>query len=587
MPGSKEGKIRQPIVSVLGHVDHGKTTFLDYIRGTGVVKREAGGITQHIGATEVPIDVIYKMCSGLIGKKRFSVPGLLFIDTPGHHSFATLRARGGALADIGVLVIDINEGLMPQTIESINILKMNKTPFVIAANKIDRIDGWQSGPEPFVLSVKKQSDRAIANLDEKIYKLIENLYSHGFPSERYDRIEDFTRNVAIVPMSAKTGEGVPDLLLMIVGLAQRFLEKNLRKEVGPGEGTILEIKEEKGLGTTLDTIIYSGTIRRGDPVVLWTKNGPLITKIKAILKPKPLDEIRDPRERFERVEEASAAAGVKLLLQEYGEIMAGTTIRVAPKGREKEVAEEMKDLYEMSIETEESGVIIKADAIGSLEALAYELRAINIPIKRAEVGPISKRDIVDAATIQDPLRRVILGFNVQILPEAKEALSGDVVVFTNSVVYKIVEDYEEWLGRRREELEKRTREEITHPGSIRILPDYIFRLSKPAIVGVRVLAGRIRPEQRLLKEDGRVVGRIKSIRSGEKTLKEAIAGQEVAISVEGVTVGRQIHPDEVMYIDISESDAKKLKTGDLNYDEKEILEKVISIKRKTNKFWAM
>ena len=581
------GKIRQPIVSVLGHVDHGKTTVLDYIRGSGVVKREAGGITQHIGATEVPIEVIYSVCAPLIGEKKFDVPGLLFIDTPGHHSFTTLRARGGALADIGVLVIDINEGLMPQTIESINILKMNKTPFVIAANKIDRIDGWNSRPEPFVMSVKEQTERGIENLDAKIYKLIENLYLHDFPSERYDRIEDFTRNVAIVPISAKTGEGIPDLLLMIVGLAQRFLEKNLRKEEGPGEGTILEIKEEKGLGTTLDTIVYAGTVKRGDTVVLWTKNGPLITKVKAILKPKPLDEIRDPRERFDRVESVSAAAGVKMLLQEYGEIMAGTTVRVAEKGREKEIAEEMKDLYEMSIETDESGVIVKADAIGSLEALAYELKAIGIPIKRAEVGPISRRDIVDAATIQDPLRKVILGFNVPMLPEAKDALSDEVTVFINNVVYKIVEDYEEWLGKRKEELEKKTREVITYPGSFRILPDYIFRLSKPAVVGVRVLAGRIRPEQRLLKEDGRVVGRIKSIRSGEKTLKEAIAGQEVAISVEGVTVGRQIHADDILYIDISEGDARKLKKTDLNYDEKEVLEKLISIKRKENKFWAM
>ncbi len=581
------GKIRQPIVSVLGHVDHGKTTLLDYIRGTGVVKREAGGITQHIGATEVPIDVIYKMCAPLIGKRKFTVPGLLFIDTPGHHSFTTLRSRGGALADIGVLVIDINEGLMPQTIESINIMKMNKTPFVIAANKIDRIDGWESREEPFVVSLKRQTDRAIANLDEKIYRLIENLYSHGFPSERYDRISDFTKNVAIVPVSAKTGEGIPDLLLMIVGLAQRFLERNLRTEEGPGEGTILEIKEEKGLGTTLDTIIYSGTMKRGDTVVAWTKNGPLITRIKAILKPKPLDEIRDPRERFDRVDEIHAAAGVKLLLQDTGEIMAGTTIRVAEKGREDEIASEMRERYEMSIETDENGVIIKADAIGSLEALAYELRAIGIPIKRAEVGPISKRDIVDAETIQDPLRRVVLGFNVPVLPEAKEAISDEVTIFTNNVVYKIVEDYEEWLSRKKEELESRSREEIVHPGSIRILPDYIFRVSKPAIVGVRVLAGRIRPEQRLLKEDGRVVGRIKSIRSGEKSLKEAIAGQEVAVAIEGVTVGRQIHPDEVLYIDIPEGDARKLKSMDLNYDEKEILEKVIKIKRKSDRFWAM
>ncbi len=584
------GKMRQPIVSVLGHVDHGKTTFLDRIRGTGVVKREAGGITQHIGATEVPIDVIYRVCGPLIGNRKFDVPGLLFIDTPGHHSFITLRSRGGSLADIAILVIDINEGLMPQSIESLNILKKNRTPFVILANKIDRIDGWRSQDRPFALSLAEQSPNAVRNLDEKIYKLIELLYSHGIPSERYDRISDFTKNVAIVPGSAKTGEGIADALLMVVGLAQRFLEQNLMVEEGPGEGTILEIKEDKGLGTTLDTIIYTGIMKRGEKVAVWTKNGTAITRIKAILKPKPLDEIRDPREKFDRVQEVSAATGVKLVLQDKIEgLLAGTTIRVILPGHEDEIRRQMKEEYEISIETDENGVIIKADALGSLEALAFELKGIGVPIKRAEVGPISRRDIVDAATINDPLRRVILGFNVDLLPAAKEEAANqeDLTIFLDKVVYKIVEDYEEWLEKRKAELENQSREEITYPGSIRILPDYIFRISKPAIVGVRVLAGRIKPEQRLLKEDGRVVGRIKSIREGNETLKEARAGQEVAVAIEGVTVGRQISPDEILYVNMSEGDVRALKKVKLNYDEQEIIDKVIEIKRKEDGFWGM
>ena len=145
-----ESYIRQPIVSVLGHVDHGKTTLLDYIRGSAVTAREAGAITQHIGATEVPIDVIHELCGKLLGGKKFHVPGLLFIDTPGHHAFTTLRSRGGALADLAVLVVDINDGLMPQSIEAINILKNYRTPFVVAVNKIDTIQGWKrkdSGPQ--------------------------------------------------------------------------------------------------------------------------------------------------------------------------------------------------------------------------------------------------------------------------------------------------------------------------------------------------------------------------------------------------------------------------------------------------------
>ena len=261
--------IRQPVVSVLGHVDHGKTKLLDAIRGTSVQAREAGAITQHIGATEVPIDHIYKVCGPLIGKKKFDVPGLLFIDTPGHHSFITLRARGGSLADIAVLVIDIREGIMPQTIESIKILRQYKTPFIIALNKVDTIQGWIPETDaPFVLNEKQQQDHTIAAFNDRLYSIIGDLSMQGISADRYDRIDDFTRTVALVPISAKEGIGVPDLLLMLIGLAQRFLEGQLAKAEGPGRGTILEIKEEKGLGKTLDMILYDGVMKKGDTVAL-------------------------------------------------------------------------------------------------------------------------------------------------------------------------------------------------------------------------------------------------------------------------------------------------------------------------------
>src|SRR3990172_8718009 len=233
--------IRQPIVSVLGHVDHGKTTVLDRIRGTAVASREAGGITQHIGATEVPLQAVLDACGDLVKGKAFRVPGLLFIDTPGHVAFSTIRARGGALADLAVLVVDVNEGFRPQTIESIGILKRYKTPFVVAANKIDLVPGWRRHDrQAFVAAARDQPSSAAEELDKRLYAIVARFFEHGFSADRYDRVEDFTTSVAIVPMSAKFGEGVPDLLLMLVGLAQRFLEAELRTEEGPAEGTILE-----------------------------------------------------------------------------------------------------------------------------------------------------------------------------------------------------------------------------------------------------------------------------------------------------------------------------------------------------------
>ncbi|MCK5309704.1 MAG: translation initiation factor IF-2 [Thermoplasmata archaeon] len=584
-----KSSIRQPIVSVLGHVDHGKTSLLDYIRGSTVVSREAGAITQHIGATEVPVEAIYKVCGPLMKKQNLSIPGLLFIDTPGHHSFTTLRSRGGTLADMAILVIDINEGLKPQTIESINILKRAKTPFIVALNKVDLTYGWRAHKgEPFIISVKKQNKAVQQLVEKRIYDIVGKLYDMGFSADRYDKISDFTKNMALVPMSAKTGEGVADILTILVGLAQRFLEEALwTDESGPGEGTILEIKEEKGLGPTMDVILYKGSMNKGDTIVLGTSGIPKVTKVKAILKPKPLDEIRDPRERFDSVECITAASGVKLVAQDITGAVAGGIIRVANIDLEC-VVDELGQESQLCIETQEDGVIVKADAIGSLEGLAFEAKDKEIPIRKAEIGDISRRDIIETAAKTDPTRRVIFAFNVNVLPDAKEALlDNDVKLIQGDIVYKLIEDYEEWLSEKKRELETDSRKEMVYPGKMKILPDCIFRVSKPAIVGVRILAGRIRIGQRLIREDGREVGKIKSIRSGDDTKKEAISGAEVAVAIDGATCGRQIDVDMILYVDIPGSHCKELNKMDLNFDEKDVLEQVCIIKRKDDKFWGM
>lgn len=580
--------IRQPIVSVLGHVDHGKTALLDSIRGSNVAAREPGAITQHIGATEVPSDTIMEVCGDLMEGRELEVPGLLFIDTPGHHSFVTLRARGGALADLAVLVIDINEGIMPQTVESLSILKRFKTPFLVAANKIDRVMGWRKKTSlSFREMISDQPESYVEYFDRKFYELVGQLYQQGFDSEMFDKIEDFTTVVAVVPTSGKFAVGIQEVLLMLVGLAQRFLTPRLKTVSGPAKGTILEVKEERGLGPTIDTIIYDGVIRKGDTIVLGGTEEPLVTRARTLLKPKPLDEIRDPRERFDSVDEVYAAAGIKISGSGLESAIAGSPLRVSGEDVEeakKEVIQETK----IEVETEDTGILVKADAIGSLEAISFELRNAKIPVKMAEVGDVSKRDVVSAATVADPLKRVIFAFNVDVLPDAKEELvRTDVKLLEGNIIYGILEDYQAWAEEMQLELERRRLRTITHPGKILLLEDHIFRASKPAIVGVRVLAGRIRQGVGLLRDDGRVIGKIKSLRSGEDSLKEAIAGSEIAMAVDGVTVGRQMSPGDVLYVDIPESAAKELDSVDLNPDEKEVLERVKEIKREEDPFWGM
>lgn len=581
--------VRQPIVSVLGHVDHGKSTILDKIRGTKVVSREAGGITQHIGATDVPLDAITSLCGTLMGERRFDVPGLLFIDTPGHYSFVSLRSRGGALADLAVLVIDVNEGFKPQTTESVNILKRLRTPFVVAANKIDLIPGWRAQPgKPIGESLAAQDTRVASELDDRLYALVGRFFEvGGLSADRFDRISDFTKSVAIIPVSGKTGEGIPDLLLILIGLAQRFLGEDLDTEEGPAEGTVLEVKEDKGIGTAIDTIIYKGTVNVGDALVISSSKGePIQTKVRALLRPKPLDEIRDPSQRFDKVEAASAASGIRIVAPGLEDAMPGGLVRVSA-GEVAEVVEEVRRESSIKVELSAQGIIVRGDTVGSLEALAFEAGEVELPIRKIGIGKVSRKDVIEASNFDDPLHRAVFAFNVEVNDDARDAARGaGVVLFENDVVYRLLEDYRAWCEERTRELEAQSRLEISFPGRISILRDHVFRTSKPAIVGVRVLAGRIRPGQMLMREDGRAVGRIRSLRSGDKTLREARMGDEVAVAIDDVTVGRQIDVEDVLLVDIPEGHMKQLHGQKLSADESEVLDKVIEIKRKESPFWG-
>jgi len=583
-------RTRQPIVSVLGHVDHGKTTFLDRIRGTGVVDREAGRITQHIGATEVPTDAILRVCGPLMQGKSLSIPGLLFIDTPGHESFTTLRARGGSLADLAILIVDVMEGVKPQTLESINILKQYKTPFIIGLNKLDRINGWiVEEDQPFILNLQAQDDLLKQELDNRVYSLMGELSKHGFNADIYTRVNDFRKTIAMVPMSAVNGMGIPDALMLLIGLAQRFLGEELHTEDGPGEGTILEVKEEKGLGTTLDSIIYSGMIRKDDKLVVGTRGEPTILRVKSLLKPKPLDEIRDPREKFDNIPEAHAAAGIKILAKNAEEVIAGAPIRVVSGEVTEEMAiKEVKSLTEVSFEIVPEGIYIKADAIGSLEALNHLLQKKETPIWKAEVGDISERDIKEVGSFDDPLRRIILAFNVKPLPGVEDlADESDVIIIRNNVIYKIIEDHEEWFRRKKQELDDERRMEYAHPAKFLVMRDHTFRVSKPAVVGVRILAGRLRPNQSVMREDGKVLGRIVSMQSEKRTLKEAKMGDEVAMAISGPMVGRHFYEEDVLYIDLPEHKVPELQKGELSIEEREVLDHIIQVKRKEKPTWGM
>jgi len=592
---AEEKRLRQPIVCVLGHVDVGKTALLDKIRGTAVMLREPGTMTQHIGASFIPWSTLKKICGPLLKliKAEIEIPGLLFIDTPGHEAFVNLRRRGGSIADIAILVIDVTEGFENQTYESIEILKARKTPFLVAANKIDKIPGWKSIENaPVLQSLKNQSELVVKRLDELIQNIIYEFYKLGFRADRFDRIKDFTKTVAIVPTSAKTGEGIPELLMVLAGLTQRFMTERLRFTSGPAKGVILEVREEPGLGTTIDVIIYDGIIKRGDLIIVGGLDKPIISRVRALLLPKPLDEMRSPEDKFLSVDEVSAAAGVKIVAPNLEGAVAGAPVLVVDDVSKindflKQVKEEVSSLR---LSREVTGIILKTDTLGSLEALTNYLERFNVPIRFADVGPVSKRDVIEASIVKetDPYRGVILAFNVKVLPDAEEeAKSRGIRIFREVIIYRLVENYLKWY----EEMTTRDRmrkfEELVKPGKIRLLPGYVFRRSNPAIVGVEVQIGRIKPGYKLMRNDGKIIGEIMQIQDKGKPIKEAVAGQSVAISIKGnILVGRHIKEGDILYVNVPESHARVLVSefkDSLSEDEIELLKEIGKIRRRARR----
>ena len=589
-------KIRSPIVSVLGHVDHGKTTLLDYIRGSTIADKEAGGITQHIGATEIPNDTIEDICGNFISKLAIKdlIPGLFFIDTPGHAAFTSLRKRGGALADLAVLIVDINDGFKPQTFEALNILKMYNTPFIVVANKIDMIFGWESHENAsFKESFNQQAQSVKQELENKVYEIVGTLYKEGFQSERFDRVSNFASQISIIPISAKSGEGIIEVLAMLLGLAQEYLTEQLEiHEDAPAKGTVLEIKEETGLGMTIDAIIYDGVLRTNDELALMSSsNEVLTTNIRSILRPLPLEEMRDSKKKFKKVDEVVAAAGIKIAAPNLDDVVSGSPLRVV--NEEEDVKEEiLKEIEDITIDTEDEGILVKADTLGSLEAIVKLLKELNIPIRSADIGDVNRRDIINSsiALEEDDAHGAIIAFNVGVHPNSLEDLNkSDVHLFEGDVIYQIIEEYEEWIKEKEEAKKKAFYDAIVKPAKFMVLPKLIFRQSKPAIVGIESLSGTLKQGQKLVNKNGEIVGSIASMEDKGETLPDITRGQRVAMAIKDAIVGKHFEEGDELFVDVPEKHYKFIERefkDKLTEDEFETLYEFLEIKRKQEPDWG-
>jgi len=577
---TKNKKIRQPIITVCGHVDHGKTSILDKIRGTSVQQGEAGGITQKISFTSLPAENIKARSGEVLEKFKISleIPGFLFIDTPGHAAFTNLRKRGGSLADLAVLVIDINEGIKPQTQEVLQILKANKTPFIIALNKIDNISGWKKSESGFVFdSLDKQAINVKQVFDEKLMTLMGALQSYKIEPELYMDIKDFTKKVAIVPCSAETGEGISELIAMLVALSQKFLKHRI--EIGnQGKGVVLEVKKEKSINY-MECILYDGHLKSSDEIAIASFDELIVSKIRI------MEEARELSKGFKPVKESVAASGLRLQITAKEEVLPGMPFQVVNKNLQ-EIKKEFSEELKQEVEISEKGIVVKADSLGSLEALLVLLKQKQIQVIKAGIGNLTKKDIYLTESLPEE-DRVILGFNVDV-EEDVEYDKKKIKVISNEVVYKIIEDFEEWKQEKLKEIERAKLKELPSISKVTILP-YVFRNTHPAIFGVRVDGGLLKQEVGLIDKDGKKVGRVKAIQEDKDNLKEAESGKEVAISMPGVNFQRQLKEGDVLFSNLSETDFRKFKKNKdlLTKEEKKVLMEIAEVKRKESDVWGV
>ncbi|KAK3530221.1 hypothetical protein QTP86_020154 [Hemibagrus guttatus] len=537
-------KLRSPVVCVLGHVDTGKTKILDKLRHTHVQDGEAGGITQQIGATNVPLETIVEQTKMVknFDRDNIKVPGMLIIDTPGHESFSNLRNRGSSLCDIAILVVDIMHGLEPQTLESINLLKEKKCPFIVALNKIDRLYDWKKSPDTDVVAtLKKQKKNTKDEFDERAKAVMLEFAQQGLNAALFYENKDPRTFVSLVPTSAHSGDGMGNLIALLVELTQTMLARRLA-HCDELRAQVMEVKALPGMGTTIDVILINGRLREGDTIIVPGVEGPIVTQIRGLLLPPPLKELR-VKNQYEKHKEVDTSQGVKILGKDLEKTLAGLPLLVAHKDDEIPVLKDdlIRELKQTlnSIKLEEKGVYVQASTLGSLEALLEFLRTSKVPYAGINIGPVHKKDVMKASTMleHDPQYAVILAFDVKIERDSQEmADSLGVRIFSAEIIYHLFDAFTKY----REDYKKQKQEEFKHvavfPCKLRILPQFIFNSRDPIVMGVIVEAGVLKTGTLLCVPSKAFVeiGIVTSIEVNHKPVDTAKKGQEICVKIEPI-----------------------------------------------------
>ena len=532
--------LRSPVICVMGHVDTGKTKILDKLRNTNVQDNEAGGITQQIGATNVPLSAIKTQTRMVEGLDKIKIPGLLIIDTPGHESFSNLRSRGSSNCDMAILVVDIMHGLEQQTVESIKMLKERKVPFVVALNKIDRLYQWESDDGKDVEDLIKSQKRHVQQEFQKQVELVAVQFAEKELNVKLFYENDNPREyVSMVPTSAHSGDGMGNLMAMVVKSCEKYLAKRLAFS-NELQCTVLEVKDSLGLGMTVDVLLVNGKLSCGDTIVLAGQEGPIVTTIKGLHQPEPMKELR-VKNAFKQRSQVCGAQGVRISAKDLGKALAGTQLLVARNEDEVEVlkseAQSEVDAVLKNIKVSDKGVYVQASTIGSLEALLEFLKSSNIPYSGINIGPVHKRDVDRARVMVERSGceewAIVLAFDVKVSREAREhAESVGVKIFTADIIYHLQEAFINHREKIKQQKREEHKDEVVMPCKLKIVS--VIAKRAPIIVGVRVEAGELRRGTPVVALEKKLfIGRVSSIRSvKDEDLESASANEEVSVRID-------------------------------------------------------
>mmetsp|Transcript_553 Transcript_553/g.735 ORF Transcript_553/g.735 Transcript_553/m.735 type:complete len:1277 (-) Transcript_553:100-3930(-) len=597
-------ELRSPICCILGHVDTGKTKLLDKMRSTNVQDREAGGITQQIGATYFPMSNIEKATNALVEmiKKPLNakIPGLLMIDTPGHESFTNLRARGSNLCDIAILVVDIMHSLEPQTEESIRLLKERGTPFVVALNKVDRLFEWKSTKDgPVRESLKNQAAHVKQEFKTRTNQVIAEFAQKAeLNTTLYWKNKNYKEWISLVPTSAHTGEGIPDLLWLLVKMTQTFMRDKITVSYSDLQCTILEVKKVEGLGTTIDVVLVNGILKEGDTIVVCGLSGPIVTTIRALLTPPPMKEIRVKTE-YVHHKEIKAAMGVKITANGLENAIAGTQLFVC--GQDDDIEDLKDDVMAdfasilSKIHSSGQGVYVQASTLGSLEALLQFLEDQKVPVSGIAIGPVRKKDVIKAAVMKEQNKEeyaVILAFDVPVSAEGKQiAAEMGVTIFTADIIYHLFDMVTKYFKDIRDKRRQEAAPKAVFPCVLKILPEFIFNKRSPIVIGVEVVEGILRTGTPLCVTEKNPIldiGNVTSIEFEHKEVKEAKKGEQVCIKIEQqrgnqiILLGRHFDLNHELKSKLTRESIKLLKENfkeDLEMDDWKL---VVKLKRVFN-----